>query len=659
MLSERNTPSHFPQELKIRVGRGSAASPRRSSPTPRAATPTGPSGAPACAPRGPQRAVPGADRSRRPRRPAHRGSPGATAPGARRRDASSPRRTCGTCSRPSSEWCRATPRPRARCAERASSTRRPHDGSARRGLSGPHPAPGLRRRRLVVDEASPGVRLGQPLRGHAQRGDGGDGAAAARSCSPTSRCTGSCWTTTARVVRRPERAGADRRCDRAAVLRDPGAAAQPRRGARKRRASAWSIDGGGGALRGDLRGLPSRRPAAARDDRRRRRLEPPRRRRASPTSSTCSAAATPRGARHRAHRRLGQPRAPSTRLPGAVLARDASTSRALDGALSRASVWQRFRLPEPRARACDVLFVPGGNARTASRSRWSRCRATCCPSSGASCAATALSCDDAPAAAAALRADAHLPARRRPDLPDALRAARPCSGGRAIPAPRRRSSRTASRSASAASRAPQRPLAACSDERSAARCSTSRSSTSTSTSGTSPRRSRELRARGAADRPRSRRARLPAGARAAASTRSRASIPAGASCATAAPCRSASCTRCTREAELFVFASSCENMPNILLEAMAAGLPIACSRARTDARGARRRRRLLRPGAAPTRSPPRCAGWREDADAARAPRARRARARALEYSWERCARETLAFIAEVGADAGARRRERP
>lgn len=32
-----------------------------------------------------------------------------------------------------------------------------------------------------------------------------------------------------------------------------------------------------------------------------------------------------------------------------------------------------------------------------------------------------------------------------------------------------------------------------------------------------------------------------------------------------------------KKADLFVFASSCENMPNILLEAMAAGLPIACS----------------------------------------------------------------------------------
>jgi len=31
------------------------------------------------------------------------------------------------------------------------------------------------------------------------------------------------------------------------------------------------------------------------------------------------------------------------------------------------------------------------------------------------------------------------------------------------------------------------------------------------------------------------------------------------------------------EADIFVFASSCENLPNILLEAMSSGLPIACS----------------------------------------------------------------------------------
>ena len=31
------------------------------------------------------------------------------------------------------------------------------------------------------------------------------------------------------------------------------------------------------------------------------------------------------------------------------------------------------------------------------------------------------------------------------------------------------------------------------------------------------------------------------------------------------------------DADLGLFASSCENMPNILLETMGAGLPIACS----------------------------------------------------------------------------------
>jgi glycosyltransferase involved in cell wall biosynthesis len=33
-----------------------------------------------------------------------------------------------------------------------------------------------------------------------------------------------------------------------------------------------------------------------------------------------------------------------------------------------------------------------------------------------------------------------------------------------------------------------------------------------------------------------------------------------------------------RNADAFVFASSCENLPNILIEAMSAGLPIACSK---------------------------------------------------------------------------------
>jgi glycosyltransferase involved in cell wall biosynthesis len=39
----------------------------------------------------------------------------------------------------------------------------------------------------------------------------------------------------------------------------------------------------------------------------------------------------------------------------------------------------------------------------------------------------------------------------------------------------------------------------------------------------------------------------------------------------------ASLARYYQDADLFIFASSCENMPNILLEAMVSGLPIACS----------------------------------------------------------------------------------
>jgi len=96
-----------------------------------------------------------------------------------------------------------------------------------------------------------------------------------------------------------------------------------------------------------------------------------------------------------------------------------------------------------------------------------------------------------------------------------------------------------------------------------------------------------------------------------------------------------------------IFASSCENMPNILLETMAAGLPVACS----------------------NRSPmPEIlgdAGFYFDpeipADIARAlremivdPELRQRRGtlsyqKAGEFSWERCAEETFRFLAEVNA----------
>jgi glycosyltransferase involved in cell wall biosynthesis len=98
-------------------------------------------------------------------------------------------------------------------------------------------------------------------------------------------------------------------------------------------------------------------------------------------------------------------------------------------------------------------------------------------------------------------------------------------------------------------------------------------------------------------------------------------------------------------ADLIVFASSCENMPNILLESMASGVPIACS-----ARG-------------PMPEVLQSAGEYFDPDSPqsianairlllRSPELRDANARrALEaarrYSWKRCADETLEFVAEV------------
>lgn len=98
-------------------------------------------------------------------------------------------------------------------------------------------------------------------------------------------------------------------------------------------------------------------------------------------------------------------------------------------------------------------------------------------------------------------------------------------------------------------------------------------------------------------------------------------------------------------ADVFVFASSCENLPNILIEAMAAGLPIASSD-----RGPMPE--VL--GDAGTYFDPE----RPESIAAAVrrlvtePRLRRELAstayqRAGRYSWQACARDTMRFVAEV------------
>ena len=99
------------------------------------------------------------------------------------------------------------------------------------------------------------------------------------------------------------------------------------------------------------------------------------------------------------------------------------------------------------------------------------------------------------------------------------------------------------------------------------------------------------------------------------------------------------------DADLFVFASSCENMPGTLLEAMAVGLPIASS-----ARGPMPE--VLEDAGVyfDPENPDSIAKAIEQIinDAELRNRiVRRARELAGQYSWERCAYETFAFIANT------------
>ncbi|HKQ13569.1 MAG TPA: glycosyltransferase [Steroidobacteraceae bacterium] len=97
-------------------------------------------------------------------------------------------------------------------------------------------------------------------------------------------------------------------------------------------------------------------------------------------------------------------------------------------------------------------------------------------------------------------------------------------------------------------------------------------------------------------------------------------------------------------ADLFIFASSCENMPNTLVEAMASGLPIACSD-----RGPMPE--VLQEGG--VYFDPEDSGSIATAiekiiadNALRVVIAQRAQARSAQYSWTRCARETWRFLRE-------------
>lgn len=103
-----------------------------------------------------------------------------------------------------------------------------------------------------------------------------------------------------------------------------------------------------------------------------------------------------------------------------------------------------------------------------------------------------------------------------------------------------------------------------------------------------------------------------------------------------------------RSVDVFVFASSCENMPNTLIEGMASGLPIACAN-----RGPMPE--VLQDGGVYFDP--------EDAESIasaiesiivnverRESMARRAAELSTAYSWERCAAETWAFLRRVFAE---------
>ncbi len=102
------------------------------------------------------------------------------------------------------------------------------------------------------------------------------------------------------------------------------------------------------------------------------------------------------------------------------------------------------------------------------------------------------------------------------------------------------------------------------------------------------------------------------------------------------------------QADAFVFASSCENLPIILLEAMAAGLPIACSERGPMPEVAGDAVVYFNP-----ESPKEIAHGLEQLildPVLRATKARGALERASQYSWRDCAEQTFRFLGKAATE---------
>ena len=97
-----------------------------------------------------------------------------------------------------------------------------------------------------------------------------------------------------------------------------------------------------------------------------------------------------------------------------------------------------------------------------------------------------------------------------------------------------------------------------------------------------------------------------------------------------------------QEADGFVFASSCENLPNILIEAMASGLPVLCSNRGPMPEVLGDAGVLFDPLSIDSI----CEATKDFAEnvEARSAMAGLAYSRARHYSWERCASDTFAFL---------------
>jgi len=107
-------------------------------------------------------------------------------------------------------------------------------------------------------------------------------------------------------------------------------------------------------------------------------------------------------------------------------------------------------------------------------------------------------------------------------------------------------------------------------------------------------------------------------------------------------------TQYYHSADAFVFASTCENLPNILLEAMASGLPIACSNRSPMPEVLKDAGVYFDP-----EKPEEIAGAMRqmmvDPDL-QTRLATKAHEYAKEYSWEKCARATFAFLTQVARE---------